>query len=257
MEHHRRRLHTGRRRLFLLPGAHRRHDHFGRLQHRRSRSRRRAARARGGVRMRRGWRARRRPRAGREGVCRAQGGLRKIGRAREELAGPRERRNRAVQVPAVGRVRRRPAAHRDRKAAEIQIEGARMMQILQPPDWAEPRGFSNGIAVKGGTTVYIAGQVGWTGSGVWQAKDFAGQFRQAMRNILDVLAQAGGRAEHIVRLTWYVIDRDEYLAALKPVGEAYREIMGGHYPAMSVVQVSGLVESLARLEIEATAVIPD
>ena len=131
------------------------------------------------------------------------------------------------------------------------------MKVLQPPSWARPRGFANGIAVGGGTTVYIAGQVGWTGPGAWQAKDFAGQFRQAMRNILDVLAQAGGRAEHIVRLTWYVIDRDEYLAALKPVGEAYREIMGGHYPAMSVVQVSGLVESLARLEIEATAVIPD
>ena len=132
-----------------------------------------------------------------------------------------------------------------------------MMQILQPPDWAEPRGFSNGIAVKGGTTVYIAGQVGWTGSGVWQAKDFAGQFRQAMRNILDVLAQAGGRAEHIVRLTWYVIDRDEYLASLKAIGPAYRELMGKHYPAMAVVQVSGLVEALARLEIEAIAVLPD
>src|SRR6267378_4125522 len=257
MEHYRRRLHAGRRRLFLLPGAHRRHDHFGRLQHRRPRSRRRAARARGGVRMRRGRRARRRPRAGREGVRRAQGGLRKIGRAREELAEPRERRYRAVQVPAAGRVRRCPATHRDRKAAEVQIEGARMMQILQLPEWAAPRGFSNGIAVKGGTTVYVAGQLGWTGLGEWQAKDFAGQFRQAMRNILEVLAQAGGRAEHIVRLTWYVIDRDEYLASLAAIGPAYRELMGRHYPAMAVVQVSGLVEAPARLEIEATAVIPD
>src|SRR5207248_2202898 len=84
------------------------------------------------------------------------------------------------------------------------------------------------------------------------AKDFAGQFRQALRNVMEVLAQARGRPEHIVRLTWYVVDRGEYLAALKPVGQAYREIMGGHYPAMSVVQVSGLVEVLARLEIEAT-----
>ena len=132
-----------------------------------------------------------------------------------------------------------------------------MMRILQPPGWAKPRGFSNGIAVKGGTTVYIAGQVGWTGSGAWRARDFAGQFRQALRNILEVLAQPGGRAEHIVRLTWYVIDREEYLASLAAVGAAYRELMGRHYPAMTVVQVSGLVEAQARLEIEATAVIPD
>jgi enamine deaminase RidA (YjgF/YER057c/UK114 family) len=87
--------------------------------------------------------------------------------------------------------------------------------------------------------------------------DFAGQFLQALKNILEVLAQAGGRPEHIARLTWYVVDRDEYLAALKAVGAAYRELMGGHYPAMTVVQVSGLVEALARLEIEATAVLPD
>ncbi len=132
-----------------------------------------------------------------------------------------------------------------------------MMRILQPPGWAKPRGFANGIAIRGGTTVYVAGQIGWTGSGAWQARDFAGQFRQAMRNILDVLAQAGGRAEHIVRLTWYVTDRDEYLASLKAIGPAYRELMGTHYPAMAVIQVSGLVEDLARLEIEATAVIPD
>lgn len=132
-----------------------------------------------------------------------------------------------------------------------------MTQILQPPDWAKPRGFSNGIAVKGGTTVYVAGQVGWSGAGVWEARDFTGQFRQALRNIIDVVAQAGGRPEHIVRLTWYVIDRDEYLASLLAVGRAYRELMGRHYPAMAVVQVGGLVERLARLEIEATAVIPD
>ena len=132
-----------------------------------------------------------------------------------------------------------------------------MMKILQPPSWAKPRGFSNGIAVKGGIAVYIAGQVGWTGAGVWEAKDFPGQFRQALKNILEVLAQAGGRPEHIVRLTWYVIDRGEYLASLRAVGRAYRDLMGAHYPAMAVVQVNGLVEDPARLEIEATAVIPD
>jgi len=131
-----------------------------------------------------------------------------------------------------------------------------MMRVLQPPGWSKPRGFSNGIAVRGGTTVYVAGQVGWS-DGKWDAKDFIGQFHQALKNIIDVLAQAGGRPEHIVRMTWYVIDRDEYLASLVAVGRVYRQQMGMHYPAMAVVQVSGLVEKFARLEIEATAVIPD
>jgi enamine deaminase RidA (YjgF/YER057c/UK114 family) len=131
-----------------------------------------------------------------------------------------------------------------------------MMQILQPPGWAKPRGFANGIALKGGTTVYIAGQVGFTGQGEWKEKGFAGQFRQALQNVLDVLAEAGGRPEHVVRLTWYVLDKAEYLGALQDVGTAYRELMGRHYPVMAVLQVSGLVEDAARLEIEATAVIP-
>ena len=130
------------------------------------------------------------------------------------------------------------------------------MQILQPPAWARPKGFANGIAVKGGTTVYIAGQVGYTGQGEWQETTFAGQFRQALANILEVLAQAGGKPEHIVRLTWYVLDKAEYFASLEDVGAAYRELMGRHYPVMAVVQVSALVEDKARLEIEATAVVP-
>jgi enamine deaminase RidA (YjgF/YER057c/UK114 family) len=130
-----------------------------------------------------------------------------------------------------------------------------MMQILQPPSWARAKGFSNGI-VANGKMVFIAGQVGWTGQGEWKEKSFAGQFRQTIRNILDVLAEAKGRPEHIVRLTWYVLDRDEYLASLKEVGAAYRELMGKHYPTMAVVQVSGLVEREAKLEIEATAVVP-
>jgi enamine deaminase RidA (YjgF/YER057c/UK114 family) len=130
-----------------------------------------------------------------------------------------------------------------------------MMQILQPPSWARAKGFSNGI-VASGKMVFIAGQVGWTGQGEWKEKSFAGQFRQTIRNILDVLAEAKGKPEHIVRLTWYVLDRDEYLASLKEVGAAYRELMGRHYPTMAVVQVSGLVEREAKLEIEATAVIP-
>jgi enamine deaminase RidA (YjgF/YER057c/UK114 family) len=131
-----------------------------------------------------------------------------------------------------------------------------MMQILQPPSWARAKGFSNGI-VASGKLVFIAGQVGWTGQGEWKEKSFAGQFRQTIRNILDVLAEAKGKPEHIVRLTWYVLDRDEYLASLKEVGAAYRELMGKHYPTMAVVQVSGLVEREAKLEIEATAVVPE
>jgi len=129
------------------------------------------------------------------------------------------------------------------------------MKILQPPGWARAKGFSNGIAAKG-NLVFIAGQIGWTGECKWEARDFAGQFRQAVKNILEVLAQANGRPEHIVRLTWYVLDKQEYLNSLKSVGEAYRELMGRHYPTMAVVQVSGLVEDEARLEIEATAVVP-
>ena len=129
------------------------------------------------------------------------------------------------------------------------------MQILQPPGWARPKGFSNGISCSG-KLVFVAGQVGRSGEGKWPARDFASQFRQALENILEVLAQAKGRPEHIVRLTWYVLDKQEYLDSLQDVGAAYRELMGRHYPAMAVVQVSGLVEEQARLEIEATAVIP-
>lgn len=129
------------------------------------------------------------------------------------------------------------------------------MNILQPPGWARAKGFSNGIAASG-KLVFIAGQIGWTGEGEWKSRDFPGQFRQALANILEVLAQANGKPEHIVRLTWYVLDKHEYLSSLKAVGQAYRELMGRHYPTMAVVQVSGLVEDEARLEIEATAVVP-
>ena len=129
------------------------------------------------------------------------------------------------------------------------------MNILQPPGWAKPKGYVNGIAASG-KLVFIAGQVGWTAAGKWEARDFADQFRQALKNILDVLKEAKGKPEHIVRLTWYVLDKKEYLGSLKEVGAAYRELMGRHYPTMAVVQVSGLVEDEARLEIEAMAVIP-
>ena len=130
-----------------------------------------------------------------------------------------------------------------------------MIQILQPPGWAKPKGFANGIAASG-RLVFVAGQVGWTGEGKWEAKDFAGQFRQALQNCIDVVAQAGGTPQHIVRLTWYITSKQEYLASLKEVGVAYRALMGRHFPVMAVVEVSGLMEAEAKLEIEATAVVP-
>ncbi len=132
-----------------------------------------------------------------------------------------------------------------------------MMQVLQPPGWARPRGYANGIATRGGKLVFIAGQIGWNEKCEFAEAGFAGQFRQALRNILAVLAEAGGRPEHIVRLTWYVVDKQEYLAAGAEVGAAYRELMGRNYPVMAVVQVVALVEDAARLEIEAMAVVPD
>ena len=132
-----------------------------------------------------------------------------------------------------------------------------MTQSLQPPGWARPKGYSNGIATKGGTTVFIAGQVGFNPQGTIEEKTFQGQFRQALKNILAVLAEAGGRPEHIVRMTWYIVDKNEYLGAIREVGAAYRELIGKHYPTMTVVQVGGLVEDGAQLEIEATAVIPE
>lgn len=131
-----------------------------------------------------------------------------------------------------------------------------MKQVLQPPDWAKPHGYSNGIATEGGTLVFIAGQIGWDAQCRFVATDFAGQFRQTLQNILAVLAQAGGKPEHLVRLTWYVVDKQEYLAAVAEVGTAYRELMGRNYPVMAVVQVGALIEDAARLEIEAMAVVP-
>ncbi|MEO7151096.1 MAG: RidA family protein [Burkholderiaceae bacterium] len=130
------------------------------------------------------------------------------------------------------------------------------MQVLQPPDWARPRGYANGVLARG-RQVYIAGMIGWDAQGRFHTDDFAGQTRQALHNIVDVLREAGGRPEHLVRLTWYVTDRAEYLAASRGVGAAFREVIGVYHAAMSAVQVSALMEPRAKVEIEATAVIPD
>ena len=131
-----------------------------------------------------------------------------------------------------------------------------MLIQLQPPDWAPPKGYANGIAARG-TLLFVGGQVGWNARQQFESDEFVAQAAQALQNIVAVLAQAGARPEHVVRLTWYVVDRDEYLSSLSALGRAYRDIMGRHYPAMSAVQVVALMEARARVEIEATAVLPD
>jgi len=131
------------------------------------------------------------------------------------------------------------------------------MKILQPPGWAKPKGYANGIAVRGGTTVYVAGQVAFNAQSQIEEKTFAGQFRRVLENTLAVLAEAGAGPGHIVRMTWYIVDKREYEAALKEIGATYRALIGRHYPAMAVVQVRALIEEGAKLEIETTAVIPD
>ena len=130
------------------------------------------------------------------------------------------------------------------------------IQILQPAGWALPKGYSNGIAARG-RTVVIGGQIGWDRECRFHTSDFAGQARQALQNIVEILAEAGGKPEHIIRMTWYVLDKREYLAAYPQLGRAYREVIGRNFPAMTAVQVAGLMEDAARVEIEATAAIPD
>jgi enamine deaminase RidA (YjgF/YER057c/UK114 family) len=130
------------------------------------------------------------------------------------------------------------------------------MQILHPPGWTRPRGYSNGILARG-QLVFVAGQIGWDAQCRFQTSDFTGQVRQALENIVAVLAQAGARPEHIARMTWYVTDKHEYIAAYPSIGAVYRQVIGAHYPVMTAVQVSALLEDQAKVEIEATAVIPD
>lgn len=127
--------------------------------------------------------------------------------------------------------------------------------ILQPKNWAAPKGYANGIAAEG-RQVYIAGQIGWNEHAKLVSDDFVAQVEQVLSNIVQVLAQAGGEPRHLVRLTWYLIDKSEYVARQKEIGLAYRRVIGRHFPAMSAVVVAGLIEEGARVEIEATAVIP-
>ena len=130
------------------------------------------------------------------------------------------------------------------------------MKVLQPPGWTPPKGYANGTAARG-TQVYVGGQIGWNGQQRFESDDFVAQARQALANIVAILAEAGARPEHIVRMTWYVVDKGEHKASYRALGGVYREIIGRHFPAMTAVEVKALIEDRARVEIEATAVIPD
>jgi enamine deaminase RidA (YjgF/YER057c/UK114 family) len=129
------------------------------------------------------------------------------------------------------------------------------MKVLQPPGWAAPRGYANGVAASG-TQIFVAGQIGWNAQCTFDSDDLVAQVRQALLNVRAVLAEAGATAEHIVRMTWYLTDKREYLARGREIGAVYRELIGSYTVAMSAVQVAGLMEDRARVEIEVTAVMP-
>ena len=129
------------------------------------------------------------------------------------------------------------------------------MIVLQPPGWKRPSGYANGVAAAG-TMVFVAGQIGWNARGEFETDDLVGQVRQALANVTAVLAEAGAKPEHITRMTWYLTDKREYLARSREIGAAFREIVGVYHAAMSAVEVRGLLEDRAKIEIEVTAVIP-
>ena len=130
------------------------------------------------------------------------------------------------------------------------------MKILQPPDWKPAKGYANGVAARG-TQVFVGGQIGWNGQQVFESDDFIDQTAQALRNIVAILKEAGADPSHMVRMTWYIVDRVEYNARLKELGQVYREVIGRNFPSMTCVQVAALVEDRAKVEIEVTAVLPD
>ncbi len=130
------------------------------------------------------------------------------------------------------------------------------MKLLQPSEWLAPKGYANGIAARG-TMVFVGGQIGWNGQQVFETDDFIAQTRQTLISVVAVLREANAGPEHIVRMTWYIVDRDEYAARLKELGVVYREVIGRNFPTMTCVEVSRLVEPRARVEIEVTAVVPD
>ena len=127
--------------------------------------------------------------------------------------------------------------------------------LLHPKNWKPAKGYANGVAAEG-RLIFVAGQIGWNAAQQFESRDFVAQVRQALQNIVAVVGEAGGKPEHITRLTWYVTDKREYLSRLPEVGEAYRSVMGKQFPAMTMVQVSALMEDAAKVEIEASAVVP-
>ncbi len=131
-----------------------------------------------------------------------------------------------------------------------------MHKILQPEGWAKPVGYANGVAARG-RQVFVAGQIGWNGQCQWETDDFSAQVRQTLENVVAVLAEAGAGPEHITSMTWYFTDKSEYLGNLKGIGQAYREVIGKHFPAMAAMQVVALVEDRAKVEIQAIAVVPE
>ncbi|BAV63615.1 RidA family protein [Sphingobium cloacae] len=132
-----------------------------------------------------------------------------------------------------------------------------MHKTLLPEGWSQPKGYANGVAANKGQTIYVGGQIGWNGQCKFEARDLPGQVRQALENIVAILAEAGAGPEHITTMTWYVLDRKAYSSSLKEIGAAYREVIGRNFPAMAVVEISGLVEDEALVEIQAVAVIPE
>ena len=131
-----------------------------------------------------------------------------------------------------------------------------VLRTLQPTGWAPPKGYANGVAARG-TMVFVGGQIGWNAQQEFETDDFVAQARQALANIVAMLREAGAGPEHITRMTWYVIDKREYVASYRALGVAYREIIGRHFPAMTAVEVAALIEDRAKVEIEVTAVMPD
>ena len=135
------------------------------------------------------------------------------------------------------------------------MSGEPHLRTLHPAGWKPARGYSNGILAEG-RTVWLGGQIGWNGQQEFETDDFAGQVKQALENVVAILAEAGGGPEHIVRMTWFITDKQAYVSGLAQVGEAYRAVMGRNFPTMSVVEVKALIEDRAKVEIEATAVLP-
>ena len=130
------------------------------------------------------------------------------------------------------------------------------MKLLQPSGWAPAKGYANGVAARG-TQVFVGGQIGWNAQQQFESDDFIAQCAQTLRNVVAVLHEGGAGPQHMVRMTWYILDRDEYTARLKELGQVYREVMGRNFPAMTCVQVAALMESRAKVEVEVTAVVPD